>query len=206
VVPGPRPSDVLGGPASSGASTAPAADHSPRVALARTARGWTVIPVPGPTGGEPVADVVEGMTLADLVADEFGALPEPDRNARRSARGRSGAPGPADDDDVDVRVAALQRTVAQLEHALAARVSTERAIGVLAERNGSSLRTAFEDMRRQARTEGRPVVDLAREVLDGLAGESPPDVARPSAAPAAAPVPRPQGAPRGPVAAADGRS
>ena len=204
MVPGPRPLDRPGGPAPSGAGAAPAADHWPGVALARTARGWTVIPVPFSAGGEAVADVVEGMTLADLVADEFGAFPEPDRDARRAARGPSGAPGPADGDDV--RVTALRRTVAQLEHALAARVSTERAIGVLAERNGSSLRTAFEELRRRARTEGRQVVDLAREVLDGLAGESQPDVVRPPTVPTAPRAARPQGAPRDPVPAVDGRS
>jgi len=72
------------------------------------------------------------------------------------------------DDPVDARVAALERTVAQLEHALAARVSTERAIGVLAERHSTSPRAAFETLRRDARSQGRPVADLAREVLDGL--------------------------------------
>ncbi|WP_104526468.1 ANTAR domain-containing protein, partial [Blastococcus atacamensis] len=173
VVPGPRPSDEIGGSASFSADPAPAVDH-PRVALARTQRGWTVIPVPVPAIGDDVADLVEGMTLADLVAEQTGGLPEPDRNARRSARGPAG-PSP-DADPLDARIAALERTVAQLEHALAARVSTERAIGVLAERNGSSPRTAFEELRGQARTQGRPVVELAREVLDGLAADPALDV------------------------------
>jgi hypothetical protein len=107
------------------------------------------------------------MSLADLVADELGLLTEPDRSARRSARGSA----PVVDDDAaptDARVAALERTVAQLEHALAARVSTERAIGVLAERHATSPRSAFESLRRDARSQGRPVAELAREVLDGL--------------------------------------
>jgi ANTAR domain len=203
VVPGPRPSDDPCGAASSGAGPGPAADHSPRVALARTVRGWAVVPVPAPTAGEPVADPIEGMTLADLIADELGALPEPDRDARRSARGP--AEPLTDVDPVDLRVAALERTVAQLEHALAARVSTERAIGVLAERNGTSLRTAFEGMRRQARTEGRPVVELAREVLDGLAAK-PCELARPQPAAMPAALPRPLGPPQEAVAATDGRS
>lgn len=138
--------------------------HSASVALTRTARGWTVV---SPTAAHPVGDLVEGLSLADLVAEEFGVLPEPDRTARRSARG-SVAEVP---EDADPRVAALERTVAQLEHALAARVSTERAIGVLAERHGTSPRAAFESLRRDARSSGRPVVDLAREVLEGL----PPD-------------------------------
>ena len=143
-----------------------AAVEPPLVALARGPRGWTVV---SPAGTEDVAGLVEGLSLADLVAEEFGVLPEPDRSARRSARG----PGEAADDCVDARVAALERTVAQLEHALAARVSTERAIGVLAERHGTSPRAAFEELRRNARSQGRPVAELAREVLDGLAVDEP---------------------------------
>ncbi|MGZ4507261.1 MAG: ANTAR domain-containing protein [Blastococcus sp.] len=172
-------------------------EHSPAdanglpVALTRTPRGWSVV---SPAGGEHVADLVEGLSLADLVAEEFGALPEPDRTARRSARGPGGVVDVPDDDPVDARVAALERTVAQLEHALAARVSTERAIGVLAERHGTSPRAAFETLRRDARSQGRPVAELAREVLDGLRD----DTARPDDAgagapelPAVTPLPRP---------------
>jgi hypothetical protein len=136
------------------------------VALTRTARGWSVV---SPSGVQDAADLIEGLSLADLVAEEFGALTEPDRTARRSARGTVGT---ADDaTPVDARVAALERTIAQLEHALAARVSTERAIGVLAERNGISARLAFEGLRRDARSSGRPVAELAREVLESLAAE-----------------------------------
>ncbi|WP_246063274.1 ANTAR domain-containing protein [Blastococcus colisei] len=124
-----------------------------------------------PAGSEAAGDLVEGLSLADLVAEEFGVLTEPDRTARRSARGPGGA-GDAPLDPAAARVAELERTVAQLEHALAARVSTERAIGVLAERHGTSARTAFEALRRDARSQGRPVAELAREVLDGLSDGS----------------------------------
>jgi hypothetical protein len=122
--------------------------------------------VVSPAGAEPAADLVEGLTLADLVAEEYGALAEPDRSTRRSARGP--AESSPDVDPVDARIAALERTVAQLEHALAARVATERAIGVLAERFGTDPRAAFETLRRDARSQGRPVAELAREVLDGM--------------------------------------
>ena len=135
----------------------------PPVTLTRTGRGWSVV---SPAGTAYAGDLVEGLSLADVIAEEFGTLAEPDRTARRSARGPGQAGEPAD--PADARVAALERTVAQLEHALAARVSTERAIGVLAERNRTSPREAFESMRREARSSGRPVAELAREVLTGM--------------------------------------
>ena len=162
------------------------------VALVRTPRGWSVI---CPAGSEPVEGLLEGLTLADVIADELGQPLEPDRTARRSA------PGPAPieaEDPRDVRIAAHERTDAQLEHALAARVSTERAIGVLAEREGLSPREAFEGLRGQARSSGRPVVELAREVLASLP-DAPLAIAPvPDAEPAgslaggSAPTPRPR--------------
>jgi hypothetical protein len=154
---------------SAGLEQGTAADDSsgseqPTVVVARTGRGWSVF---APGRAEDVDDLVEGMTLADLVSEELGAQVEPDRGTRRAARGATGDADP-DADPRDVRLAALERTVAQLEHALAARVSTERAIGVLAERHGTTPQAAFEQLRRDARSQGRPVPELAREVLDGL--------------------------------------
>jgi hypothetical protein len=162
----------------------------PPVTLARTGRGWSVV---SPGGAAGAGDLVEGLSLADLIAEEYGALVEPDRTARRSARGPGEGGEPAADSP-EGRIAALERTVAQLEHALAARVSTERAIGVLAERNSTSPRAAFESLRGEARSSGRPVAELAREVLAGLEQLAAPlAVAGPSApaAPAAAPASRP---------------
>lgn len=163
----------------------------PSVTLTRTGSGWSVI---CPSGVSHAGDLVEGLTLADLVAEEFGILTEPDRTARRSARGPGRTGEQPAEDSVAGRTAALERTVAQLEHALAARVSTERAIGVLAERNGTSPRAAFEFLRQNARSSGRPVAELAREVLSSL--EEPPDAgATPDVepggnAPVAPPTPR----------------
>jgi hypothetical protein len=173
MIPGPRPSQGHPSPATDGDGAPPpaACTSSAPVSVTRTPRGWAVH---SPAGVEIAADLVEGLSLADLVAEELGVLSEPDRTARRSARGPAGDAAP-EQDGTDPRIAALERTVAQLEHALAARVSTERAIGVLAERHGISARTAFDSMRRDARSQGRPVAELAREVLDGLA----PDAARP---------------------------
>ncbi len=197
------PEDALGG-------------DVPPVMVVRTARGWSVV-APGTTAD--VDDLLEGLSLADLLAEAAGSAPEPDRLARRAARGPAPAEGAPDVDPRDVRLASLERTVAQLEHALAARVSTERAIGVLAERNRTTPRSAFELLRGEARRTGRPVHELARAVLAPL--EECPEVplTTPRAAPPAAgahpPVdvplpPAPRGGRRartrsGAVVAADGR-
>ena len=172
MIPGPRPPKGHDRPAGGRdhLSPAPPAPSDARtVSVTRTPRGWSV---ETPSGSEPVGDLVEGMSLADLVAEENGATVEPDRSARRSARGSVDAGA---GDPVDGRIAALERTVAQLEHALAARVTTERAIGVLAERNRISPRAAFESLRRDARSQGRPVHELAHEVLETLATDGCPD-------------------------------
>jgi len=148
-------------PCRDGDARPPTAD----VTVTRTPTGWSVI---APTGVDEVTDLVEGLTLADLLTEELGGSVDPDRSARRSARGAA----PVDPDPTAARVAALERTVAQLEHALAARVSIERAIGVLAERHGICPREAFESLRGAARSQGRAVAELAREVLDGLAADA----------------------------------
>lgn len=149
----------------------------PAFVITRTARGWAVLT---PAGTGCTDDLVEAMVLADLVAEDLGASPEPGRDVRRAARGAVDTdPGT---DPRDAELVALRRTVGQLEHALATRVSTERAIGVLAVRGGTTPRQAFEQLRREARAAGRPVHDLAREVLDGL-GEAP-VVPAPAAPPA----------------------
>lgn len=149
------------------------------MALTRNARGWAVVST---AGVEQAEGLIEGLSLADLVAEEFGMLPEPDRSARRSARGGGTRPsrgreksGPAAPDPTATRLAELERTVRQLEHALSARVATERAIGVLAERTGTSPRGAFEVLRRDARASGRPVAEIAREVVATLPADPIPD-------------------------------
>ncbi|MCW2583190.1 MAG: hypothetical protein JWQ53_1980 [Klenkia sp.] len=149
---------------------------APAFVVTRTTRGWAVLT---PAGAEDAPDLVEAMSLADLIAEDLGASPEPGREARRAARGAADAE--VDADPRDARITGLERTVAQLEHALATRVSTERAIGVLAARSGCSPRDAFEGLRKQARSSGRAVHDLAREVIDGLT--STPNVPTPAPPP-----------------------
>jgi len=156
------------------------------VAVVRTPQGWAVV---CPEGEDHVGSLVEGLSLADLLVEELGDQPGPDRTARRSARGPAAVD--ADTDPRDARIAALERTVAQLEHALAARVATERAIGVLAERTGVGPKAAFESLRRDARSSGRPVHELAREVLESLAGPADAEPQQAAARPVVTGVPGP---------------
>jgi hypothetical protein len=110
--------------------------------------GWQV-------EGETLEDLTSAMALADLLADETEAGPRPPR-ADDTA-----------DETVQLRVA-----VRQLEHALAARVIVEQAIGVLAERMQAPPRAAFERLRRAARSRGRKVHDLARLVVAAVGGST----------------------------------
>ena len=98
--------------------------------------------------GEDAGDLTSAMVLADLLASEL-------------------APGarPAKVDAPLDEVGQLRLSVLQLEHALAARVVVEQAIGVLTERQHSSPRDAFERLRKVARSRGRKVHDLAKEVV-----------------------------------------
>jgi ANTAR domain len=87
--------------------------------------------------------------------------PEPwrggqDREVARSVRGNEEAER-------------LAVTVAQLEHALAARVRVEQAIGVLAERHRLRPREAFDLLRGAARSRGQRVTDMAQEVVASAA-------------------------------------
>ncbi|MGY1745345.1 ANTAR domain-containing protein [Blastococcus sp. SYSU D00695] len=171
---------------------------APSVMVVRSARGWSVV---SQEGAADVADLLEGLSLADLLAEAAGAAYEPDRSARRAARG----PAATEDggDPRDARLAALERTVAQLEHALAARVATERAIGVLAERHRTTPRSAFELLRGEARSTGRPVHELARTLLAPLEEQPAVPLTAPAAADRRVDVSTPEGAPTaGPAAAA----
>jgi ANTAR domain len=131
----------------------------------RTATGWRV-------GDEEVSDLTSAMVLADLLAADLPTetMPTVDAAAPGGAAARGGAgaaqgtrmaPG---DETVDPE--RLQVTVAQLEHALTARVRVEQAIGVLAERHRLRPRQAFELLRSAARARGRRVMEIATEVVD----------------------------------------
>lgn len=112
--------------------------------IRRTPGGWRV-------GGDELPDLTSAMVLADLLAAELppsGDEPRPPR------------PEPGASEAERLRV-----TVAQLEHALEARVIVEQAIGVLAERQRIRPRKAFDRIRQAARARGRKVQDLARDVV-----------------------------------------
>jgi len=118
--------------------------------------GWEV-------GGDRTEDLTSAMVLADLLAGEI------------SPSGR-----PAKSDAPLDELAQLKLSVKQLEHALAARVVVEQAIGVLTERQGSSPRDAFERLRKVARSRGRKVHELAREVVQSASDHAvplPPELA-----------------------------
>jgi hypothetical protein len=115
--------------------------ESDRVLLRRTPAGWRV-------GHELEHNLTDAMVLADLLSPDLAAPARPQRG-----------------DDAGEETDQLRVAVTQLEHALAARVVIEQAIGVLAERLHVPPRTAFERLRKAARARGRKVQDLARTVI-----------------------------------------
>jgi len=136
----------------------------------RTRDGWRV-------GDDELPDLTSAMVLADLLAAEMpteiqpaipaaavAPPPTPPPAARPAAR-------PARSDAARAELASdeeatrLRTTVGQLEHALAARIRIEQAIGVLAERHRIRPRQAFEQLRSAARNRGRKVIDIATDVV-----------------------------------------
>ena len=114
-------------------------------------RGWQV-------GPEETGDLTSAMVLADLLAADLGApVPPPAGPVRRT---------PMTEADEADEAARLAVTVAQLEHALTARVRVEQAIGVLAERHRLRPRQAFDLLRNVSRSRGRKIVDIAETVVD----------------------------------------
>ncbi|HVE73766.1 MAG TPA: GAF and ANTAR domain-containing protein [Mycobacteriales bacterium] len=98
--------------------------------------------------GQDSDDLTGAMVLADLLSERAAPMGRPARGAE-----------PLDE------VGRLRLSVAQLEYALTARVQVEQAIGVLAERQATEPREAFELLRRAARSRGRAVHALAGDVV-----------------------------------------
>ncbi|MBV9445069.1 MAG: ANTAR domain-containing protein [Streptosporangiaceae bacterium] len=138
-------------------------DPSDAVVVRRSESGWQV-------AGEDTADLTSAMVLADLLAADVGG---PGRRP----------PERVSEEDEAARLAV---TVAQLEHALTARVRVEQAIGVLAERHRLRPRQAFDLLRRVARAGGRRVIDVSETVVDSATNpllQLPDELARKQAPP-----------------------
>ncbi|HXT93564.1 MAG TPA: ANTAR domain-containing protein [Trebonia sp.] len=163
------------------------ADEHEDVVVRKAERGWVV-------GDQNVSDLTSAMVLADLFAadqadssdttlmeavDENGAPRRPNRATAPAPRlnptgpqrlpAVSGAAGIADKSVEAGEAQRLAVTVAQLEHALAARVRVEQAIGVLAERHRLRPREAFDLLRKASRSRGTRVTDLAQDVVASTA-------------------------------------
>ena len=127
------------------------------VVVRRSGQGWRV-------GPEETADLTSAMVLADLLAADLGSPTVP--LAAPPSGPPSGPPaGPASVSEAD-EAARLAVTVAQLEHALTARIRVEQAIGVLAERHRLRPRQAFDLLRTVARSSGQKVLQIAEAVVD----------------------------------------
>jgi hypothetical protein len=123
------------------------------VVVRRTPQGWVVEGI----DDETLDSLVSAMALADLLAADVPAASRPQRS----------------EGDVPENER-LRLTIAQLEHALTARVVVEQAIGALAERLRTTPRLAFERLRKAARSRGRRVHDLAQEVVASTTDQSVP--------------------------------
>ena len=126
------------------------------IVVRRSDQGWQV-------GGEQTTDLTSAMVLADLLAADLGAGAAPSAVPPAGPSAGRPRPGPASEEDEAARLAV---TVAQLEHALVARVRVEQAIGVLAERHRLRPREAFDLLRSVARADGQKVTELAGIVVD----------------------------------------
>jgi len=128
------------------------------VLVRRSGQGWQV-------GPEETADLTSAMVLADLLAGDLGSptipVVAPAPGPSVASQGVQGGQGVEADEATRLAV-----TVAQLEHALSARVRVEQAIGVLAERHRLRPRQAFDLLRTVARARGQKVTEIAEAVVD----------------------------------------
>lgn len=157
-----------------GGSRQPPAGHLDAPVARRTATGWRV-------GDDELPDLTSAMVLADLLAAELPTqtMPAVGSPAPAAKGGRHARPQ-ADRPDPDK----LEQTVAQLEHALSARVRVEQAIGVLAERHRLRPRQAFELLRSAARSRGKRIFEIATEVVESASNpllRIPEELAKPPA-------------------------
>jgi hypothetical protein len=127
------------------------------VVVRRSGQGWQV-------GLEETADLTSAMVLADLLAADLGSPTAPTSGPLLAPPAGPSAVAPSISGADEA--ARLAVTVAQLEHALSARVRVEQAIGVLAERHRLRPRQAFDLLRNVARSRGQKVIEIAEAVVD----------------------------------------
>jgi hypothetical protein len=123
--------------------------HDPQLRLHRTSTGWEVEQSDGSV--LEAEDPTVAMSLADLIAGQAGDLVPGQRPERP--------------DGIQSEAESLRMQIAQLEHALSARVVVEQAIGVVAQRFGLAPRDAFDRLRKSARSRGQRVHDLAGSLV-----------------------------------------
>jgi ANTAR domain len=112
---------------------------------------------------ERVVERRDGYVVAERVAPAAGRS-RAGRPARQAPAGDE-APPPVDQLLADLEHAKMR--IEQLEFALQSRIAIEQAKGVLAERFGWSIDTAFEVLRTAARSMRMNIHRLAREVAPG---------------------------------------
>jgi hypothetical protein len=132
------------------------------VVVRKAEHGWVV-------GDENVSDLTSAMVLADLFAADQADSDDTGPQRIPAVSGTPGTPGTADKSGEADEAARLAVTITQLEHALAARVRVEQAIGVLAERHKLRPREAFDLLRKASRARGARVTELAQDVVASTA-------------------------------------
>ena len=138
------------------------------VVVRKAEHGWVV-------GDENVSDLTSAMVLADLFAadqadsDGTSVTQAADEHGAPPRAGHATAPAPRPNEPEPDEAARLAVTITQLEHALAARVLVEQAIGVLAERHKLRPREAFDLLRKASRSRGTRVTELAQDVVASTA-------------------------------------
>ena len=128
-------------------------------------------------------DEEHALALVEEIVDE-GICPvivqsdgdDPEFAARAAARGAFAYTAPFEPDALQAAIEVAMRRfeeleelseqVENLEGAIRRRAIVERAKGVLMERRGIDERTAFEQLRGQARSTNRTLLDVARSLLD----------------------------------------
>jgi hypothetical protein len=134
-------------------------------AIRSRATRFVLLPGHEMTAHERVVERRVGYVVAER------AVPSAARSRARppahSAQASAPAPAPPPADQVLANLEDAKTRIEQLEFALQSRISIEQAKGILAERLGWSVETAFEVLRSAARSARVNIHQLARDVVPG---------------------------------------